>query len=157
MSKLVVLWSWRYFKACSLIWDHLSFVVCLFVFFTAWICHLLFSQNNEICPLLFDKMYAVTLHLIIVMCFNDCGENGACYWTVMECSFSGEMVWLSKDSTQMKEWGRGDTPQWTDIKPWNATGNNIWPIMGAVHWTLCAPLWLQTSSADRNCWGLRRF
>ena len=87
MSKQHVLLSWRYYKACSPICG-INYVLLLF-FFTAWIFHLLFCHINGTCPLLFGDMYAETLCLLIVKCFNDCGGNGACYWTIMESGEDG--------------------------------------------------------------------
>jgi len=48
-----------------------------------------FVKNKETFPLQFGKLSAVTLHLICVVCFNDSGGNGACYWAIMETGEGG--------------------------------------------------------------------
>lgn len=105
-----------------------------FFFFTAWICHM-FSENNESCSLLFGKVYAVTLHL----------NNRHVFWWLW-----GKVVhvigpWRSGLALQRQHAVGGKSP-WSGAtlrgertsKPWNATGDNIWPVMGAAHWTLKA-------------------
>lgn len=80
----------------------------------------------------------VTIHLIFVLCFNDSGENGACFWTIMECKLSRDMVWLSKDNA----WRRGGAKQEATViserisKLRNAHGNNRWPVIASPQWTL---------------------
>ncbi len=87
---------------------------CLFCFLLHEFSHFfVFSKEKKICPLLFGKMYAVTLHLMIVSCFDDNGENGACFWTIMELQRSREMLWLSKDTNGKGKPGVCGTPHGT--------------------------------------------
>lgn len=126
MSKLVVLWAWRRFKACTPTWDYLWFVLFLLHGYLIF-----FVFSNQICPLLFGQMYAVTPALLIVMCFRDYGVNGACSW-----DYNG-VFWLSNNSTQAggrNPWTRPTLPSERTSKPWKAT--NTCAVMGAAHWTL---------------------
>lgn len=99
-------------------------------------------------------MAKCTLQLMIVMCFNDCGGNGACYWTIMASEEDGLTLWRRHSPELERHFS-----VFGHQKLWHATGNNICPVTGAAHWTL-RPLCSTVASNffyRQKVLGLRRF